>query len=225
MPGRPAQQPLLEVGGRLGDEPSHGLTAGLPGTRRPRRKAGPGGPGRCGWKGCFTAGRWHRWHEWLRGKGLVLVAGIASFPFPPADLEDRAPAETKTKKAGAKGQGTSCLLTPAYAATDPPAAVPDCPSSRLPSCSFVACTASATAATPPPPSWAVVNRKRSLTQRGKYIAQSGSRKKTAGSALYLRAAPAGAVACCRFQTVGGSRLLSIRRRRRSWRTSRPLPSR
>lgn len=116
--------------------------------------------------------------------------------------------ETKTKKAGAKGQGTSCLLTPAYAATDPPAAVPDCPSSRLPSCSFVACTASATAATPPPPSWAEVNREPSLTQREKYIAQSGARKKTVRTASYLRAAIATAVASCCFQTVGGDRLPS-----------------
>jgi hypothetical protein len=129
----------------------------------------------------------------------------------------------KNKKADVKGQGTSCLLTPAYAATDRPAAMPDCPSTRLPSCFVVACAASATAATPPPPIQAVGNRKRSLTQRWKYIAQSGSRKKTARSASCLRAPPPVAVACYRFQTVGGSRFLSIKPQRRSWRTSRPLP--
>jgi len=54
----------------------------------------------------------------------------------------------KQKKPVRKGRRRSCLLTPAYAATDPPDTIPDCPSSRLPSYLFVACVAPRTPATP-----------------------------------------------------------------------------
>lgn len=71
------------------------------------------------------------------------------------------PAETKTKKAGAKGQGTSCLLTPAYAATDPPdafAGLPLVSSSVVFSCG-VRCGSNSYNASPP--DLAVMSRNRS----------------------------------------------------------------
>ena len=115
------------------------------------------------------------------------------------------PAETKTKKAGAKGQGTSCLLTPAYAATDPPDAVAGLP---LVSSSVVFVRGVCCGSRPRntiPPNWVAVHRGRSLTQRWKYIAKSGARKKTAWTALSLRPRSGVVLDDLRSETVGDSR--------------------
>jgi len=116
------------------------------------------------------------------------------------------PAETKTKKAGAKGQETSCLFSPAYAATDPPdiaVGLPLVSSSVVFVCGLCRVSGLNGASLPKA---ALMNRKQSLTNRWKYIAQPGVRKEDELHGLSLRLRRRVLLKAARSETVGYNQL-------------------
>ena len=155
MPRRPAEQPLLKVGCCMGHQPADRLTSDLGvGWAQPSR-CWPCWPGGCGGRNLGDIpDRFDRWHELLRGRGLIVVVVIASFPSPPAVSQKPACRQKqKQKKPVRKGRGRPAFSHRLTLRRTLRTLLPDCPSSRLPSCFLVAFAAGATPITRPRLIW------------------------------------------------------------------------
>ena len=148
------------------------------------------------------AGRWHRWHESLRGRGVLGVAVIASFPSPLAASHGPRAGRNKNKKSRCERAG-DVLPSHTGLRCDGPSGrccrtAPRLVFRRV----FLACAAKAKPLQRVPAK-SGGDASQSLTQRRKYIAQSGGRKKTMRLALYLPPVCRRVLVAHVVKTVGG----------------------